>query len=77
MRYLCGKTCPCGERCTNKSLATRKGANVKVAYVSEFSISRAMADRQTGSRGFGLTAVEDIKEDDFVIDYRGEIIGME
>jgi hypothetical protein len=32
---------------------------------------------QTGSRGFGLTAVEDIKEDDFVIDYRGEIIGME
>jgi len=32
---------------------------------------------QTGSRGFGLTAVEDIKEDDFVIDYRGEIIGTE
>jgi SET domain-containing protein len=32
---------------------------------------------QTGSRGFGLIAVEDIKEDDFVIDYRGEIIGME
>ena len=40
-------------------------------------VSRAMADRQTGSRGFGLIAVEDIKEDDFVIDYRGEIIGME
>jgi hypothetical protein len=34
MRYLCGKSCPCGERCTNKSLAKRKGANVKVAYVS-------------------------------------------
>jgi hypothetical protein len=40
--------------------------------------SGAMADMaQSGSRGFGLIAVEDIKEDDFVIDYRGEIIGME
>jgi hypothetical protein len=46
----------------------------------EWNIShqKSMADMaQTGSRGFGLIAVEDIKEDDFVIDYRGEIIGME
>ena len=34
MSYLCGKNCPCGARCTNKSLAKRKGASVKVSYVS-------------------------------------------
>jgi hypothetical protein len=28
---------------------------------------------QTGSRGFGLFAAEDIAEGDFVADYRGEV----
>jgi hypothetical protein len=40
-------------------------------------VSVTATDDQTGSRGFGLTAVEDVREGDFVIDYRGEIIGME
>lgn len=29
--------------------------------------------RQTGTRGFGLFTTEDIKEGDFVTDYRGEV----
>lgn len=36
MNYLCGRDCPCAERCTNKSLAKRKGPSVKVTYVSGF-----------------------------------------
>ena len=31
------------------------------------------ADDQTGARGFGLVAMEDIREGAFVIDYRGEV----
>ncbi|TXT13374.1 hypothetical protein VHUM_00741 [Vanrija humicola] len=59
MSYLCGKDCPCGDRCDNKSLTRRKGKGTKVVW--------------TGTRGFGLFATEDIAEGEFVIDYRGEL----
>jgi hypothetical protein len=34
MNYLCGRDCPCGDLCENKSLAKRKLPNLKVVYVS-------------------------------------------
>ncbi|KAL7415756.1 hypothetical protein BDY24DRAFT_413322 [Mrakia frigida] len=61
MQYLCHpKTCPCGDRCSNKSLYKRKSPDIKIFW--------------TGNRGFGLQAVEKIPKGTFVIDYRGEII---
>ncbi|OCF38889.1 hypothetical protein I317_07338 [Kwoniella heveanensis CBS 569] len=63
MSYLCGKECPAGEICTNKTLAKRKGPGYKVVH--------------TGARGFGVVLTEDVSEGQFVIDYRGEIISME
>ncbi|OCF76517.1 hypothetical protein I204_02213 [Kwoniella mangroviensis CBS 8886] len=63
MSYLCGKDCPAGDECTNKTLRKRKGASYKVVY--------------TGSRGFGIVLTQDVKEGDFVMDYRGEVITMD
>jgi hypothetical protein len=31
----------------------------------------------TGARGFGLNVLERVEEGDFIMDYRGEIIGLE
>ncbi|BEI88239.1 uncharacterized protein CcaverHIS019_0109570 [Cutaneotrichosporon cavernicola] len=63
MNYLCGKDCPTGERCTNKSLTRRQQKAYRVVW--------------TGSRGFGMQAGENIAEGEFVLDYRGEVIDME
>ncbi|WVQ68838.1 uncharacterized protein L199_007047 [Kwoniella botswanensis] len=63
MSYLCGKDCPAGDECTNKTLRKRKAASYKVVY--------------TGSRGFGIVLTQDVKEGDFVMDYRGEVITMD
>ncbi|WWC67534.1 uncharacterized protein I206_101443 [Kwoniella pini CBS 10737] len=63
MSYLCGKECPAGEECTNKTLTKRKPAAYKVVY--------------TGTRGFGIVVMEDVKEGDFVMDYRGEVISID
>lgn len=74
MSYICGRECPCGERCTNRSLAKRPMAQTKVKYVSWAGLlSPCKSDWQTGSKGFGLFAMQDIKEGDFVTDYRGEV----
>ncbi|WVQ97715.1 hypothetical protein IAU59_004829 [Kwoniella sp. CBS 9459] len=63
MSYLCGKECPAGEQCTNKTLTKRKGPGYKVV--------------NTGARGFGVVLTEDVGEGEFVMDYRGEVISME
>ncbi|WVW78881.1 hypothetical protein I302_100844 [Kwoniella bestiolae CBS 10118] len=63
MSYLCGKDCPAGDECTNKTLRKRVGASYKVVH--------------TGSRGFGIVLTQDVKEGDFVMDYRGEVITMD
>ncbi|WWD08091.1 hypothetical protein V865_006202 [Kwoniella europaea PYCC6329] len=63
MSYLCGKDCPAGDECTNKTLRKRKAASYKVVY--------------TGSRGFGIVLTQDVKEGDFVMDYRGEVITID
>jgi hypothetical protein len=33
MSYLCGKECPCADRCSNRSLARRRNPAMKVFYV--------------------------------------------
>lgn len=76
MGYICGKACPCGEYCTNKSLSRRKGKSTKVVWVGVLALVLPLI-AQTGSRGFGLVATEDIDEGAFVIDYRGEVIDLE
>ncbi|WRT65156.1 uncharacterized protein IL334_002099 [Kwoniella shivajii] len=63
MSYLCGKECPAGDDCTNKTLTKRRGASYKVIH--------------TGTRGFGIILTQDVKEGEFVIDYRGEVISMD
>ncbi|GMK57715.1 hypothetical protein CspeluHIS016_0405490 [Cutaneotrichosporon spelunceum] len=63
MNYLCGKDCPTGERCTNKSLTRRPQKAYRIVW--------------TGPRGFGMLASENIAEGEFVMDYRGEVIDIE
>ncbi|GAA5913841.1 hypothetical protein JCM8208_004767 [Rhodotorula glutinis] len=70
MQYCCDpKKCPCGpDRCANLPLNKREGIpegkdGLRVIW--------------TGNRGFGLKTMVDIKEGDFVIEYRGEIISRD
>jgi hypothetical protein len=63
MHYICGKGCPAGTGCTNGSLYLRSQKKTKVVF--------------TGSRGFGLKILEKVDEGEFIMDYRGEIIGLE
>jgi hypothetical protein len=48
MNYLCGRDCPSGDACENRSLAKRKAPNVKVVYVSD---SRACGAVDRPARG--------------------------
>lgn len=78
MQYLCHpSSCPNGDRCSNKSLHKRQACKLKVFWVllSLFTLlllsltsGRRCACGQTGSRGFGLKAVDRIPADTFVID---------
>ncbi|KPV71769.1 uncharacterized protein RHOBADRAFT_56389 [Rhodotorula graminis WP1] len=70
MQYCCDpKKCPCGpDRCANVPLNKREGVpegkdGLRVIW--------------TGNRGFGLKTMVDIKEGDFVIEYRGEVISRD
>lgn len=63
MNYLCGKGCPARPTCTNGSLFRRPQKETKVVF--------------TGSRGFGLKVQDSVDEGEFIMDYRGEIIGLE
>ncbi|CAD7699864.1 unnamed protein product [Ostreobium quekettii] len=55
--------CPCGEVCQNQMFSKRKYAKV---------------DRQrAGPKGFGLFALEDIREGQFVVEYIGEVLEEE
>lgn len=62
MNYLCGKQCPCGDGCTNGSLASRPQKELRVCPV--------------GERGWGVKVAEDVKDGEFIIDFRGEIITL-
>ncbi|BGP09090.1 Histone-lysine N-methyltransferase ASH1L [Rhodotorula toruloides] len=89
MQYCCDpKLCPCGpDKCANPPLNKREGIpegkdGLRVIWASTFSresklmgISEHLA--QTGNRGFGLKTMVPIKQGDFVIEYRGEIISRD
>ncbi|GAA5820671.1 hypothetical protein JCM3770_004960 [Rhodotorula araucariae] len=70
MQYCCDpKKCPCGpDRCSNLPLNKRLGVpegkdGLRVIW--------------TGNRGFGLKTMVDIREGEFVLEYRGEIISRD
>ncbi|BGO99630.1 hypothetical protein RTBOTA2_003370 [Rhodotorula toruloides] len=70
MQYCCDpKLCPCGpDKCANPPLNKREGVpegkdGLRVIW--------------TGNRGFGLKTMVPIKQGDFVIEYRGEIISRD
>ncbi|WVR04322.1 hypothetical protein IAU60_001322 [Kwoniella sp. DSM 27419] len=63
MSYLCGKDCPAGDSCDNRTLTRRTCPGYKIVH--------------TGARGFGIFLTQDVKEGDFVMDYRGEVISRE
>lgn len=63
LQFICDpRTCPSGANCTNISLGRRPNVKTTVAYY--------------GRRGFGLKTLEAIKRDDFIDEYRGEVINL-
>ena len=63
LMFICDpKTCPSASNCTNVSLGRRPTVKTAVAYY--------------GRRGFGLKTLEPIKKDEFIDEYRGEVIDL-
>ncbi|GER38740.1 histone-lysine N-methyltransferase [Striga asiatica] len=59
----CGRgTCPCGELCSNQQFQKRKYAKLKWF--------------RCGKKGFGLQALEDISQGQFLIEYVGEVLDI-
>ncbi|XP_064647183.1 uncharacterized protein LOC135500005 isoform X2 [Lineus longissimus] len=56
----CGSRCPCNEKCTNKRFQRR-----------EYSVVKPF---KTESKGWGLTALDDLDESQFVMEYVGEVL---
>lgn len=64
--YECNvKTCPMGEKCTNRRFQLKEG-------VSELKVFTA-GDK----RGFGLRTLVPVKTGQLVIEYRGEVISQD
>ncbi|KAK4702204.1 [histone H3]-lysine4 N-trimethyltransferase ASH1L, partial [Phenoliferia sp. Uapishka_3] len=69
MQYCCSpKSCPCGDKCTNLPLGKREGIpeskdGLRVIW--------------TGDRGFGLKTMVPLKQGQFIMEYRGEIISRD
>ncbi|KAL0360281.1 UNVERIFIED_CONTAM: Histone-lysine N-methyltransferase ASHH2 [Sesamum radiatum] len=55
-------TCPCGELCSNQQFQKRKYAKLKWF--------------RCGKKGYGLQALEDISEGQFLIEYVGEVLDV-
>ncbi|KAH6832766.1 histone-lysine N-methyltransferase [Perilla frutescens var. hirtella] len=55
-------TCPCGERCSNQQFQTRKYAKLKWF--------------RCGKKGYGLQALEDMPQGQFLIEYVGEVLDV-
>ncbi|SPO20067.1 uncharacterized protein UTRI_00461_B [Ustilago trichophora] len=63
LMFICDpRTCPSASNCTNVSLGRRPAVKTAVSYY--------------GRRGFGLKTLEPIKKDDFIDEYRGEVIDL-
>ncbi|KAE9587204.1 putative histone-lysine N-methyltransferase chromatin remodeling SET family [Lupinus albus] len=55
-------TCPCGDRCSNQQFQKRKYASLNWF--------------KCGKKGYGLKALEDIAEGQFLIEYVGQVLDM-
>ncbi|XP_019463712.1 PREDICTED: histone-lysine N-methyltransferase ASHH2-like isoform X2 [Lupinus angustifolius] len=55
-------TCPCGDRCSNQQFQKREYASLDWF--------------KCGKKGYGLKALEDIAEGQFLIEYVGEVLNM-
>ncbi|KAL3641217.1 hypothetical protein CASFOL_016185 [Castilleja foliolosa] len=55
-------TCPCGELCSNQQFRKRKYAKLKWF--------------KSGKKGYGLQALEDISQGQFLIEYVGEVLDV-
>ncbi|KAE9603949.1 putative histone-lysine N-methyltransferase chromatin remodeling SET family [Lupinus albus] len=55
-------TCPCGDRCSNQQFQKREYASLNWF--------------KCGKKGYGLKALEDIAEGQFLIEYVGEVLDM-
>lgn len=63
MQFICDqKSCPNGANCTNVRLGKRPAIKTTVTFY--------------GNRGFGLKTLEPIKANDFIDEYRGEVIDL-
>ncbi|TKY90631.1 hypothetical protein EX895_000629 [Sporisorium graminicola] len=63
LMFICDpRTCPSASNCSNISLGRRPTKKTTVAYY--------------GRRGFGLKTLEAIKKDEFIDEYRGEVINL-
>lgn len=60
-KYECNKNCSCKEDCPNRKVQNGITRKLNVKYISK-------------SKGFGAFALEDIKKDDFICEYVGQII---
>nr|XP_054752498.1 histone-lysine N-methyltransferase SETD2-like [Lytechinus pictus] len=58
----CGSRCPCGDYCTNKRFQKREHARVGVFYAE--------------GKGHGLKTKEELKENEFVMEYVGEVLNF-
>ncbi|XP_019154815.1 PREDICTED: histone-lysine N-methyltransferase ASHH2-like isoform X2 [Ipomoea nil] len=56
-------TCPCGELCSNQQFQKRNYAKLKWF--------------KCGKKGYGLQLLEDVSEGRFLIEYVGEVLGMQ
>ncbi|RDX84648.1 Histone-lysine N-methyltransferase ASHH2, partial [Mucuna pruriens] len=56
-------TCPCGDCCSNQQFQKRKYASLKWF--------------KCGKKGFGLKALEDVAQGQFLIEYVGEVLDMQ
>ncbi|KAG5050455.1 hypothetical protein AAZX31_04G225800 [Glycine max] len=56
-------TCPCGDRCSNQQFQKHKYASLKWF--------------KCGKKGYGLKAIEDVAQGQFLIEYVGEVLDMQ
>ncbi|CAG8722577.1 8285_t:CDS:2, partial [Acaulospora morrowiae] len=62
MFYECSpKHCPCGKQCTNQRFQRKES-------VKELKVFK------TGNRGYGLLTLGDVRKDQLILEYRGEVI---
>ncbi|CAB3374360.1 Hypothetical predicted protein [Cloeon dipterum] len=63
LKIECSKECPCKELCQNQRMQRHQNAPTELKHM--------------GTKGWGLTALQDLKQGTFVIEYVGEVLTKE